>query len=164
MNKPTTIALADKRRDWYLVQSKPKQDERAEENLVRQGYVCCRPRCRRQRLVRGTSQFVEESLFPGYLFIHMPAGTNWTPLSSTRGVTKVVAFGGRPLAVADELIEALQLRSSIELATYSDGDEAIVTVEGELSGVDSIFVSIDGGERVLLLMDIMCRQAKLCMQ
>lgn len=25
--------------DWYLVQCKPKQDERAEDNLVRQGYV-----------------------------------------------------------------------------------------------------------------------------
>ncbi|WP_332455243.1 transcription termination/antitermination NusG family protein, partial [Pseudomonas fragi] len=35
-----------------------------------------------------------ESLFPGYLFIHMPPGANWAPLRSTRGVARVVAFGG----------------------------------------------------------------------
>ena len=27
---------------WYLLQCKPKQDERAEEHLQRQGYACFR--------------------------------------------------------------------------------------------------------------------------
>ncbi len=89
--------------DWYLVQCKPRQDERAEENLLRQGYECSRPACRRERLLRGQMQHVQESLFPGYLFIHMPQGANWAPLRSTRGVARVVAFGGRPLAVSHEL-------------------------------------------------------------
>ena len=108
--------------EWYLVQCKPRQDERAEENLIRQGYGCSRPTCRRERTLRGQMHYAEESLFPGYLFIHMPEGANWAPLRSTRGVARVVAFGGRPLAVGHELIMQLQSRASTHIiAKFNPG-------------------------------------------
>src|SRR5690606_9962776 len=56
---------------WYLVHCKPRQDERAQEHLIRQGYDCYRPLLRRERLVRGRTQTVLESLFPGYLFVQL---------------------------------------------------------------------------------------------
>ncbi|MNG06767.1 Transcription antitermination protein RfaH [compost metagenome] len=61
---------------WYLVQCKPRQDERAEENLLRQGYACYRPQHSCERIVRGRRQPIVESLFPGYLFIQLAADGN----------------------------------------------------------------------------------------
>ncbi|HCJ30844.1 MAG TPA: transcription/translation regulatory transformer protein RfaH, partial [Pseudomonas sp.] len=78
---------------WYLVQCRVRQDERAEENLTRQGYECLRPTITRERLLRGRRQSVVESLFPGYLFIRLGAEADWGPLRSTRGVLRVVGFG-----------------------------------------------------------------------
>lgn len=147
--------------DWYLVQCKPRQDERAEENLLRQGYQCSRPSCRRERLLRGQMQHVQESLFPGYLFIHMPQGANWAPLRSTRGVARVVAFGGRPLAVSHELVTQLQARAETQIITaLSPGDKVTILDQG-FAGIESIFMTMDGEERVILLINLMNRQQQI---
>ncbi len=147
--------------EWYLVQCKPRQDERAEENLQRQGYECSRPACRRERLLRGQLQYVQESLFPGYLFIHMPQGANWAPLRSTRGVARVVAFGGRPLAVSCHLVAQLQQRAeSHVITTFSPGDKVTIIDEG-FAGIESIFMTMDGEERVILLINLMNRQQQV---
>lgn len=154
----TTRSRAD---DWYLVQCKPRQDERAEENLARQGYECARPTCRRERLHHGQLQHLEESLFPGYLFIHMPPGANWAPLRSTRGVARVVAFGGRPLAVSHELILNLKSRAeSCLISAFSPG-EKITILDQSFAGIESIFMTMDGEERVILLINLMNRQQQI---
>ena len=147
--------------DWYLVQCKPRQDERAEENLLRQGYECSRPACRRERLLRGQLQYVQESLFPGYLFIHMPQGANWAPLRSTRGVARIVAFGGRPLAVSCELVAQLQNRAENHvITTLNPGDKVTILDQG-FAGIESIFMTMDGEERVILLINLMNRQQQI---
>lgn len=150
-----------KSNDWYLVQCKPKQDERAEENLQRQGYECSRPVCRREKLLRGQLSCVKESLFPGYLFINMPEGANWAPLRSTRGVARVVAFGGRPLAVSHELILQLQSRADTHvISKFNAGDKVTILDQG-FAGIESIFMSMDGEERVILLINLMNRQQQI---
>ena len=161
----TTVAphtsVASKLGDWYLVQCKPKQDERAEENLKRQGYECSRPVCSRERLLRGKRHFVQESLFPGYLFIHMPLGANWAPLRSSRGVARVVAFGGQPLPVSQQLVEQLHARAlTAVVSPFKLGDKVTVRDEG-FEGLDSIFMCMDGEERVILLINLMNRQQKI---
>lgn len=157
---PQTSAVS-RRGDWYLVQCKPKQDERAEENLVRQGYECSRPLCSRERLLRGKRQLVQESLFPGYLFIHMPLGANWAPIRSSRGVARVVAFGGQPLPVSQQLVEQLQSRAlTAVVSPFKPGDKVTVKEEG-FSGLDSIFMCMDGEERVILLINLMNRQQQI---
>jgi len=50
---------------WYLVHCKSRQDERAEDNLIRQGYACYRPQVCCERVVKGRRAVVSESLFPG---------------------------------------------------------------------------------------------------
>lgn len=161
-NTPATgEVIASRSSDWYLVQCKPRQDERAEENLLRQGYECSRPVCRREKVLRGHMQHVQESLFPGYLFIHMPQDSNWAPLRSTRGVARVVAFGGRPLAVSNELVLQLQERADKHvISTFNPGDKVTILDQG-FSGIESIFMTMDGEERVILLINIMNRQQQV---
>ncbi|WP_455231055.1 transcription/translation regulatory transformer protein RfaH [Geopseudomonas aromaticivorans] len=147
---------------WYLIQCKPRQDERAEENLLRQGYTCYRPQHTRERLLRGQRQMVEESLFPGYLFIQLSLLDNWGPLRSTRGVSRVVGFGNQPLAVSPDLIERLQQRCSAVLPEQllESGDKVRIN-QGPFAELEAIFLSMDGNERVVLLMNILHREQKV---
>ena len=112
-NAISESALCSRQKAWYQVQCKPRQDHQAEENLQRHGYACTRPVCRRVRIVRGQPRTVQESLFPGYLFINLPASTDWSPLRSIRGVSHIVSFGGRPLPVANSVVLKLQHRDEL---------------------------------------------------
>jgi len=148
-------------RAWYLVQCKPRQDERAEEHLARQGFSCFRPQYQRERMVRGRRHVLVESLFPGYLFIQLAQSDNWAPLRSTRGVNRLVGFGGFPLPVSDELI--VQLRQRTETAPHpllEAGDRVRIT-GGSFAELDAIFLAMDGEERVTLLMTMLNREHRL---
>lgn len=147
---------------WYLVQCKPRQDARAEEHLSRQGYECARPVCRRERLVRGRQTYLQESLFPGYLFINLPDDSNWAPLRSTRGVNRVVSFGGKPLAVSQDLITQLQNRVEDSKPAFIAGDRVRI-LDGGLGALDAIYMSADGEERVILLINLLHRQQTVSM-
>ncbi|WP_460137569.1 transcription/translation regulatory transformer protein RfaH [Pseudomonas sp. S1_E04] len=144
---------------WYLVQCKANQDERAENNLVSQGYTCFRPKHRRERILKGQRKVVCESLFPSYLFIRVSSHDNWGPLRSTRGVLRVVGFGGQPLPVRDALIAQLYERDSgVTVETCLTRGEAVCIKEGPFAELKAIFMAMDGVERVLLLMNILQRE------
>lgn len=148
---------------WYLVHCKPRQDERAEEHLVRQGYVCYRPKHSCERVVRGRRQAVVESLFPGYLFIQLAADANWAPLRSTRGVSRVVAFGGMPLRLDNSLIVQLQQRTAAPVKPALDAGDSVRITEGGFAELEAIFVAMDGEQRVLLLLNMLNRQQQISM-
>lgn len=148
-------------RAWYLVQCKPRQDERAEEHLVRQGFNCFRPQYQRERLIRGRRHVLVESLFPGYLFIQLAPSDNWAPLRSTRGVNRLVGFGGFPLPVSDDLIAQLRQRAeTLPHPLLQAGDRVRVT-GGSFAELDAIFLAMDGDERVTLLMTLLNREHRL---
>lgn len=147
---------------WYLIQCKPRQDERAEEHLLRQGYTCYRPRHTRERLLRGQRRDVEESLFPGYLFILLSQLDNWAPLRSTRGVSRVVSFGNQPMPVSQELIDCLQQRcSAVSTEQFLESGDKVRINHGAFAELEAIFLSMDGNERVVLLMNILHREQKI---
>lgn len=149
---------------WYVVQCKARQDERAEENLLRQGYVCYRPKYRCSRLLRGQRQTVEESLFSGYLFIQISPEDNWGPLRSTRGVIRIVGFGGEPLSVNDGVIEQLQQhdREPCREELFSAGEKVRIK-EGPFSELEAVFQEMDRNERVVLLLNFLQREQRILM-
>jgi transcriptional antiterminator RfaH len=146
---------------WYLVQCKSRQDHRAEENLLRQGYICARPVCRRGRIVRGRHEYVQESLFPGYLFINLPANSSWSSVHSTRGVIRLVSFGGAPLPVCADLVTQLQKRvEPLEYLPLSSGDSVKILEKG-FAELNAVFLTMDGEERAILLVDFLNRQQRV---
>jgi transcriptional antiterminator RfaH len=145
---------------WYLIQTKPRQETRAEENLRRQGFDCYRPHKQRESANGKT----EEPLFPGYLFIRLDRDLdNWYPIRSTRGVARVVSFGGEPTPVRDELIEQLRQRlasSCVNKPRFQPG-ERVLLHGGSFNELEAIFVSADGDERSVILLNLLQREQKI---
>ncbi|MDN6856563.1 transcription/translation regulatory transformer protein RfaH [Pseudomonas sp. CAN2814] len=142
---------------WYLIQTKPHQEPRAEENLVRQGFTCYRPSLG----LAGRTQ----PLFPGYLFIRLDQQhDNWFPIRSTRGVARLVSFGAQPLAVADELVEDIRQRLAAmperPASRFQQGQAVRVKCAGDCE-VEAIFLSDDGTERGLILLNLLQREQRI---
>lgn len=152
-------ALHQNAPSWYVLQSKPRQAERAQFNLERQGYDVLLPRIIVERIQRQRRQLVEEPLFPNYLFIRLQRWVdNWYPLRSTRGVARLVAFGQEPVAVDQQLIDAIVQRceQSAGPPDLKPG-QPVKILDGPFTGLSAIFKTTQGEQRVHLLLDLLQR-------
>lgn len=157
-------------RRWYVLQCKPRECERAVEQLANQGYQGFVPTIRREILRRGKRTVVVEPLFPHYIFVQLCAKhDNWAPIRSTRGVAKVLRFGELPLAVPDAIVEALQARETRQDAGSENPtalfaiDQKVLINEGPLAGLDAVVAARDGTERVVLLLKLLHQEQRVSM-
>jgi transcriptional antiterminator RfaH len=149
-------------RAWYLVQSKPRNEARALENLVRQGYETYLPLMEVERLQRGKLLKKMEPLFPRYLFLHLEEGNdNWGPIRSTLGVAGLVRFGQAYAVVSDEVMDAVRERTQdIKKSLFESGDNVRV-VSGPLLGLEGVFEIADGEQRSFVLLEFMQKQQRV---
>lgn len=151
-------------KSWYLIQCKTRQDERAQEHLQRQGYTCFRSTYQCERLQKGQRRTISESLFPGYLFIQIGTQDSWSPLRSTRGVSRVVAFGAHPMPISNSLVEELKERNHRGVVTtLLKAGENVRINEGPFSELEAVFLAMEGEERVVVLMNFLQREQRINM-
>lgn len=154
-------------RFWYLVYCKPRQEQVANENLMRQGYETYVPMMNTRRRRRGHYINIIEPMFPRYLFVHLNSVTdNWAPINSTLGVSGIVRFGMEPAYVPDDLVFGLQQRDdengvqNLPLPEFHQGDK-IRIVDGAMQGYEGIFVAKTSQERSIILLEIVGKAAKI---
>lgn len=153
-------------KSWYLVYTKPRQEESARLHLDRQGYVVYLPRARQVRRRHGRRVLAVEPLFPRYLFIHLDTHTdNWGPIRSTVGVASLVRFGHEPAPIPSALVAFLKDREGKDglhdwaEAECRDGD-AVTVAEGVFTGYAGILLARNSRERVVVLLDILGRPVR----
>ncbi|GEK46784.1 transcription antitermination protein RfaH [Bisbaumannia pacifica] len=150
---------------WYVIQCKGGESFRAAEHLVNQAYEVFHPVLEVQRRRRGRLLWVEEPLFPHYLFIRLDRlASDWRPIRSTRGVLRLVSFGGEPLAVDDGLIEALRQGATHQAAEanhYFRAGEPVTITEGPFQALTAVFERHKGEERAIVLLDLLHRRQRL---
>jgi len=149
-------------RAWYLVQSKPRNEMRALENLARQGYETYLPLMEVERLQRGKLSKKMEPLFPRYLFLHLEEGNdNWGPIRSTLGVAGLVRFGQAYALVSDEVMDAVRERTQdVKKSLFESGDNVRV-LSGPLLGLEGVFEIADGEQRSFVLLEFMQKQQRV---
>jgi len=146
---------------WYLVYTKPRQEEVARINLEQQGYTCYLPLIEIEKIRRRKAVLVTEPMFARYLFIQLDrstTGKSWSPIRSTLGVSTLVHFGGQPTKVDDRLIDGLRQREQhLEAqALFTSGDKVVVT-EGAFAGLEAIFQANDAEQRAIILLEILSK-------
>ena len=154
-------------RSWYLVYTKPRQENLAQENLQRQGYETYLPRVYQVRRRSGRYVKTIEAFFPRYLFIMLDTETdNWAPIRSTLGVSKMVHFDGIPAVVPDEFIDALRNNDdddgiqSLKQNNLVRGDQVTI-IDGPLAGYQGIYQQQNSAERVAILVDLVGKNTLL---
>jgi transcriptional antiterminator RfaH len=148
---------------WHLVHTKPKQEKCALENLLSQGYQCYLPTIPSEKMRHGVLTIGYEPLFPRYLFIRLGCGglaKSWSPIRSTKGVSRLVSFGMAPARVDDGLIELLQTQeASVKTKPrplFTPGENVRLT-EAPFAGIEGIYQMADGQRRAMVLIEILSR-------
>jgi len=137
---------------WYVVQAKPREEQRAVENLSRQGYLCYLPLRDTEKIRRRAKVVVSEPLFPGYLFVGLDrVHSDWSKIRSTRGVNRIVRFGDHYPSLSQEALDGLERCRAVLRPLFNRGDMVRITA-GAFSGIEAVFVEPDGDARVILLM------------
>ena len=143
-------------RNWYLIKTKPRQENVAIKNLENQKYSTYCP-----TVTINNKHIV---LFPGYLFIYLDKkNENWSPIRSTKGVVNFVRFGLNFAQAPDNVIKFLKTNQHINkeklinLNKFKSGDKVQIT-DGVFKNCVAIFKSSKSEERVILLMNILGQQ------
>jgi len=153
--------------NWYVIHTRPRQESRALENLERQGYMCYLPTLAIERVRYGKPSVAVEPLFARYLFIELDdsgAGRSWSPIRSTRGVSRLVTFGGKAAKVGGELIEMLRARQESAVThparLFSQGERVRMT-EGAFAGIEVVYQMDAGEQRAMILIELMSRSVTM---
>ena len=143
-------------KNWYLIKTKPRQENVAIKNLENQKYstYCPTVKIKNNNVV----------LFPGYIFINLDKNKeNWSPIRSTKGVVNFVRFGLNFAQVPDTIIKFLKANQLINkeklinLNKFKSGDKVQIT-DGVFKNCVAIFKSSKSEERVILLMNLIGQQ------
>ena len=146
-------------KNWYLIKTKPRQENVAIKNLENQEYSSYCP-----TVTINNKSIV---LFPGYLFIYLDKKKeNWSPIRSTKGVVNFIRFGVIFAQVPNNVIEFIKTNQHIttdklkNLKKFKPGDKVQIS-DGAFKNWVAIFKCYKSDERVILLMNLLGNEQSL---
>ena len=152
---------------WHLIQTKSRQEIRAQENLKQQGYEVYCPMLLVEKILSGKVVIKPEVMFARYIFIQVGSRSEivWSSIHSTPGVSNFVSFGGVPAKVESDLIEQLLIQeqqvSPKEL--FKKGERLLLT-SGPFAGLQAFFKASGGEGRAIVLLDFLGKATQLQVQ
>ena len=151
--------------NWFLLQTKSRQEQRAAENLDRQSVTSFCPMIMVEKISRSRRVESLEVLFPGYLFVQLgETSASATSVRSTRGVSHFVTTAGAPIKVPKSLIDQLRERVAVNADLVASSlpkvGEEMEIIEGPFRGLNAVFSQPDGNSRALVLVTMLNQQVK----
>lgn len=151
---------------WYAIHTKPKEENRAGDNLQAWNVETFTPQIRERRCnqfaVKPT--YCNKPLFPRYIFARF-AASMLQKVRFTRGVQNIVEFGHVPAQIDDEIIEVIKSRMTNGFVKIDDdfkaGDEVIIK-DGPLKSFVGIFKhQVGGTDRVQIMLTAVSYQPRI---
>lgn len=148
---------------WFVVQTKPRQEERAKEHLNLQGGCVFLPmtpvsKNSRQGLIHQLSP-----LFPGYLFLHAEMNSPiLSKIRSTRGARGLLRFGETIMTVDENIITDLKRRcEQMEEEPEFIAGQFVTMKSGPFKDYQGIFAETDGDKRAIIFINLLNQQQRL---
>lgn len=159
------VLEASQQGDWFLAYSKPRLEDIALDNLLRQGFDAWCPTIKnvtsRRRKADDAQLFSQEVLFPRYIFFR-PAHPQQSiaPVRSTQGVVSMVRFGIEFARLSHEKmvqiarwVDQQQELGPADVMGLKHGTAVKVTA-GPLKGLDAL-VRMTASDRVVVLLQLL---------
>jgi transcriptional antiterminator RfaH len=154
--------------DWFIIQSKPKQEFDAEKNLRSLAIPVYLPLYKKK--IKKNKVKVERiaPLFSGYLFARFDIRESYQKVRYTRGVKTILGRNEYLWTLADEKIQDIRSRECNGLVVlrrreeiFRQGDRILID-EGDFEGWEGIFQEeLPDRERAIILLTIVKFSSKL---
>jgi transcriptional antiterminator RfaH len=154
---------------WFVLTTKPREEQRAYDNLTSQGYEVFLPKVAKVIKKKSVKTRALQPLFPNYLFIQLDKQVaNFNAIRSTRGIGSFVRFGLNQATIDNSIIEDIkksiagnkQGKTLAELLDYCEGDTVELT-QGSLIGLKAIYQAKDGLERSILMVKMLGQESQV---
>lgn len=147
----------DDSRLWYVIHTKPGDEDRVNTNLQNQEIETFLPLFETYQYWNGRMVRKVRPLFMNYLFARLDLELHYYKVKWTRGVNRILGSGNEPVPISGKVIQAIKERSGkdnlIKLEDeLKDGDIVQVT-SGPFKSLRGIFqkmMSANGRVRILL--------------
>lgn len=154
---------------WHVVQTRPRSENKAALHLQRQGFEVYLPRYLKRRSHARKVDFVPAPLFPQYVFVAVDLLTQrWRAVNSTIGVTRLIGHGQLPVEVPRGVVDSLRRRHDVQGFVRQHREvmrpgQKIRVRDGAFSDFLGSFESLNDGERVAVLLDLLGRKVRVVM-
>lgn len=152
-------------KNWYAVYTQPRNEERAQQHLARQGFDVFLPRYLKQKSHARRVTIAPAPLFPRYLFVSFDTSQpGWRAIRSTRGVIDLVCNSDVPTPVPESVIAEMERRRDADgyviLARQFDLKRGmrIKIDSGPFAAHEAIFQEQRDQDRVIALLSLMGRE------
>ena len=158
--------ISDHQPHWYAVRTKPKEEDRANFNLRSFHVQTFAPKLKQRRTSGYGAQYSIKHLFPPYIFAYFSVNSQLHQINYTRGVQRVVSFGGCPVSIGDEVINRIREKTDDDGFVCFDeelrpGDQVRIN-SGPLQSLVGVFQqNLSDKERVEILLNAIHYQSHL---
>jgi transcription antitermination factor NusG len=154
------LTMAMTQLHWYAAYTSANHEKKVSVELGRRSVESFLPLYSSVRRWKDRRVQLEMPLFPGYVFVRITL-TERLRVLQVPGVSKLVGFGGLPVALPDEQLEALRAglngQSCAEPHPYLSVGRRIRVVRGAFQGAEGILVRKKGVFRVVLSLELLMR-------
>ena len=153
-----TLEYAEPR--WYAAYTSANHEKRVADQLASRSVEHFLPVYQSLRRWKDRRVQLELPLFPGYVFLHLALGDRLRVLQIP-GLARLVGFGDKPVAIADDEVESLrsaQLQGvRLEPHPFLKAGRRVRITAGPLAGREGVLKRFKGELRVLLSIDLIER-------
>jgi transcription antitermination factor NusG len=154
-----TLALCGDER-WYVARSLPRQEARAEFQLLLQGFRTFLPRMTKTVRHARKLRTVNSAVFPTYMFVALDPGRDrWRSVKGTFGVASLIMAGDAPVpvpfGVVEQLLDCADDGGLVRLDRDWSAGQSVRVVSGPFARAIGCLGRLDANGRVRVLLDIM---------
>ncbi|MGD9658002.1 MAG: transcription termination/antitermination protein NusG [Methylocystis sp.] len=145
---------------WYVVRSLPRQEARAEFQLLRQGFPVFFPRTIKTVRHARKLRMVKSSVFPTYMFVVLDIGRDrWRSVNGTGGVASLIMRGETPqpvpVGIVENLLDLVDEEGMVRLDRNLREGQAVRVIAGPFASSIGVLERLNASGRVRVLLNIM---------
>jgi transcriptional antiterminator RfaH len=150
------------RSGWYVIYTKPRHEKKVLAHLAEREIKSFLPTKKTLRTWHDRKKYVEEPLFPSYVFIYLNDVQNFYNGVDTEGALNYVRNGKEIARVRDAIVDDIRLittqSTGIEVSSekFVPGRQMVIQ-EGPLTGLSCEVVQSGNGKKLLVRVDLLNR-------
>ena len=154
------------RAGWYLIYTKPRHEKKVHARLTEISIHSFLPTRKVLRTWHDRRKYVDEPLFPSYVFLYLNDIQNYYDGIDTEGAMYYVRYGKEVARVSDTIVNSIKLlvgySSEIEISEsrFQPGRQLVIR-QGALTGLSCEIVECDRRHKLLVRVDLLQRNILL---
>ena len=151
---------------WYLIYTKPRHEKKVYSELSKLNINTFLPLTKKLHVWHDRKKYIDEPLFPSYIFVYLNHMQNYYDGIETEGVLYYVRTGKEIARVNETIIDSIRLvtdkAKDIEVSAnrFLPGQKLVIN-HGALTGLSCELIQYDNKEKLLVRVDLLQRNILL---